>query len=62
MATKKGSVGMIGKEHFGKWVAFSANRGEIVGYSADLKELSKKVGNRKVVYEKVLYPDRLYAF
>ncbi len=59
---KSDKMGLLGKEHFGKWVAFSSDRTKIVAFSENLKELSQKVGNAKVVYEKVMHPDRLYAF
>ena len=53
---------MITKEHYGKWIALSADGNEIVAYSENLKDLVEKVGNTKVMYEKVTFPDRLYAF
>lgn len=59
---KDGSGDLLREEHFGKWVAFSADRTKIVAFSDSLKDLSQKVGDVKVVYEKATYPDRLYAF
>ena len=61
MAKNKDSE-LIQKEHFGKWIAFSADRTKIIAFSENLKDLSQKVGDSKVIYEKATYPDRLYAF
>ncbi len=53
---------IIKKEHAGKWVALSPKYDKVVGFSADLVTLTKKVGGKKVVYMKAMSPDTHYAF
>ncbi|MCA9354249.1 MAG: hypothetical protein KC877_01885 [Candidatus Kaiserbacteria bacterium] len=59
--SKKTTTPSFTKQHYGKWVALGSG-GKILAYSRDLKTLSNKVGNKKVVYTKALDPRKIYAF
>lgn len=49
-------------EHYGKWVALSADRKKILDYSSSLSSLTNKHGTEKVVYTRPLDPSLNYAF
>ena len=50
------------EEHYGKWVALSADRKKILDFSTNLSQLSSKFGTKDVVYTKPLDPNKSYAF
>ncbi len=67
MKTKKGNKKytakkLFSKKHEGNWVAISEDYSGVVGYSATLSRLRQSVGNKKVIYTKVLRSDIYYAF
>ncbi len=45
-----------------KWVALSPDRTRVIDSASNLASLEKKVGNKDVVYMKVLPSDREFAF
>ena len=53
---------VLKKEHQEKWVALTKSQNKVVGYSARLADLTKKMGKKDVVYLKVLRSDTEYAF
>jgi hypothetical protein len=53
---------IITKIHANKWIALSPKKDKVVAYDAKLIDLTKKVGNRKVVYMKVPPMDTAFAF
>ncbi len=53
---------ILKKNHENKWVALSEDREKVVDYSETLTELQGKVGNKKVIYMKVLPSDVSFAF
>jgi len=54
--------GLFSSEHYGKWVALSADKSMILDYSENFNTLFKKLGNKDVVYTKALDPSINYAF
>lgn len=59
---KKDNKTLFTKEHYGKWVALSADKKEILGYSEKLTDLTKKLGTSEIIYKKPLDPAKVYAF
>lgn len=53
---------IIKKEHEGKWIALSPAYTKVLGSSASLVELTKKIGKKEVVYMKAPIRDVYYAF
>lgn len=49
------------KKHYGKWVALSADRKKVLGYSDDLVQLSQKNGD-DVVYVRPQDPSLAHCF
>jgi hypothetical protein len=52
---------LLKKAHNDKWVAFSSGYKEVVDYSDRLDSLQKKVGDKKVIYYKVIPSDVIFA-
>ena len=53
---------VLKKNHENKWVALSEDRKKVVDYSETLHKLQEKVGNKKVIYMKVLPSNVSFAF
>ena len=53
---------IITKIHANKWIALSPEKDKDVAYDVKLADLTKKVGNRKVVYVKIPPMDMAFAF
>lgn len=54
--------GVITKIHSNKWIALSPEKDKVVAYDTKLADLTKKVGDRKVVYLKLPAMDTAFAF
>jgi hypothetical protein len=62
MKDKSVSKAMFTKDHYGKWVALSADRKNILGYADELSVLAQKFSDENIVYIKPLNPQIAHAF
>ncbi|OGG64202.1 hypothetical protein A3C18_00060 [Candidatus Kaiserbacteria bacterium RIFCSPHIGHO2_02_FULL_54_11b] len=53
---------LLKDEHYGKWLAVSKDYSKILGFSEDLKQLTHKFKQEKVVYTRAQNPKENYAF
>lgn len=52
---------ILKKEHKNMWVAISADKSKVVGFSASLKDLTNKIKDHEVSFMKVLPEDVVLA-
>ena len=53
---------LLKTEHWGKWIALSADQSKVIGLSNSFKELENKLGRKNIVYMKAPERGVSYAF
>jgi hypothetical protein len=56
------NTSILREEHYGKWVAFSADQTKVIDFADTLKQLAAKVGDKKAIFSKAVDPSKTYAF
>ena len=62
MKDKSSKKSIFTEAHYGKWVALSADRKKILDYSDNLKTLTERLSDEKVVYTKAMDPKIAHCF